>query len=929
MAFTLKLYETTEETEIDFLGTSGDPHYELADGGFSAPSPPTKRVWGGGSVYRDGETLQASGYHNRVVTLTFAVAASTRDKVIEAWRDIERACDDIQQYAKCKAGKKWELQYQWDGASEVTYFDPLDGLAELPGDVLSVEKMYWVNKSSYYILHDCTLRLTCKPFVRGSVVEMSNLLLNPSFEFWNDGAADSPPDSWTDNENPGIVGTLNRSADYEHGKYSLQIDVTDSTGAGEYKGVYQDITTTDGFLEAGEDYTLIVYVKNPSVITNGEIQIYANGTNTGSHYALDSTAANADFTRYATKFTFHADDTTLRIQAQIYATAANCDGTIYVDKMMLVKGDFESATINPVAYMTCGIIMNHFDDGPGDVNFLDIADIPGGLPAKARVNIKTRLQTGPPLKLFRVALRRFPSIFDLDIKKSWGPDTEAHAWNGQCFKIENLSDNWEVFGSFAITENLLDNAGKFRILARVYDEASTAGTLKLRARSYIASRGINDQISYVLSLARGEQWCVADLGVANLSHQGAYRDPGAMGVLIEVKRSSGIEGARLDAVQLMPLDGGYVVARLHDAIAAGDELTLDNISDFFPATNTRTTGENRELPTPPESGIIGTEICHSFNGAVYVNANLTVYYWDGNQWNATGTVDATCQNLTCLYDFEGEMYCGTKRTAGNDGRIFVLSSGSWSESFDATPAKEIYCLQTYRDKLYAGGDDSGKIYEFDGDAWSTSYDSASATIYCMETYRGTLYAGSNNGKVYKTSDGSTWSEAWDSGDANVIKWLQRAGDYLYCGQDDTGKIYRTNTGTAWTEVADFGAGEFARGGSAMLNDNPYCVYIEGANYTVYYSKDEGVTWESADLEGLPYAMCAYGDWLYITPYILYSDIGISVGIPNIVGRPPRLAQQIDQRMYFVFDRVEDLNREDDYIYAEIHYEPQFLHVRVD
>ncbi|MBI4494783.1 MAG: hypothetical protein HY690_18560 [Chloroflexi bacterium] len=77
-----------------------------------------------------------------------------------------------------------------------------------------------------------------------------------------------------------------------------------------------------------------------------------------------------------------------------------------------------------------------------------------------------------------------------------------------------------------------------------------------------------------------------------------------------------------------------------------------------------------------------------------------------------------------------------------------------------SPETGLRCLASFRGKLYAGAEASGKIYRYDGAAWAQAFDlgAGSAGVTTLVEYGGKLYAANaSNGQVASTGDGTTWS----------------------------------------------------------------------------------------------------------------------------------------------------------------------------
>jgi len=160
MAFVLKLYDGTNTA--DFMKED----YLLANGGLSIPPPTKKQIWGGTSINAQGSYLVATSWENRAIKIKFQITGTTRDELANRATAIERFLKTARSRSITKSGPKVELQYQWDGATNKSYFEVIDGTLKWPEDTMSVEQVHQRTASTRYVIYDFELELTCSPFAQ-------------------------------------------------------------------------------------------------------------------------------------------------------------------------------------------------------------------------------------------------------------------------------------------------------------------------------------------------------------------------------------------------------------------------------------------------------------------------------------------------------------------------------------------------------------------------------------------------------------------------------------------------------------------------------------------------------------------------------------------------------------------------------------------
>lgn len=141
--FTLKFKDSIET--CDFLSST----YKVEDGGFDIGLPQSSIDM---VEYRPGfflPQLKRGAY--REATIRFTVISATRAGLITAITKVERICNRILQRQKTFTGQRGELQYAWEGATNITYFEVFAAEFKYPPDVLSTDRMHGFINDKYRI----------------------------------------------------------------------------------------------------------------------------------------------------------------------------------------------------------------------------------------------------------------------------------------------------------------------------------------------------------------------------------------------------------------------------------------------------------------------------------------------------------------------------------------------------------------------------------------------------------------------------------------------------------------------------------------------------------------------------------------------------------------------------------------------------------
>ncbi len=176
---------------------------------------------------------------------------------------------------------------------------------------------------------------------------------------------------------------------------------------------------------------------------------------------------------------------------------------------------------------------------------------------------------------------------------------------------------------------------------------------------------------------------------------------------------------------------------------------------------------NSKLYIAGNFGLIGNSSAYGiavWENDSYVNFNSTLY-------NGFG--------FKALENFKGNIICGGNFATGGG---FVANCAIWDIDFSGSEYKvadEVKTLLTYNNKLYVGGDFSGKGYiaSHDGNQYSNMGDGFNNTVECLTIYQDNLYAGGR----FSISGMDTVN--------SVAKWDESQQKWLPLGQGLNGPVY--------------------------------------------------------------------------------------------------------------------------------------------
>jgi hypothetical protein len=361
-------------TEINLQYNVG-AGFSLLDRGIAVGRPERVSLYGG----RLELELVRQEDGKRTIPLKLIVEGTDGEDLIARVNALEEMLRHAARYRYDGWGGEVFLSLKIDDATHAVWFPVLEG--EIETDLLYSK----CGGEPQDMIKELPVWVTCQPYWESPYsYDLSNLLDNPGFEEWNGGICDSQPDGWTDYES--IVagtGTNNQETDIvDEGCEALRIEVN-GINNGDYKGVTQQIQAR---LRADTEYTLLSWVRNEA-ITNGVVQVWAFGSATGAlGFAVNSGAANPEYTVYSCQFTPAAADIAgnVNIFVLIGATANGCSGIAYIDKLLVME-----ASNVPVGWKSSDYLVNHYDRTANHINFTSVCDIPGETEAECRITYES------------------------------------------------------------------------------------------------------------------------------------------------------------------------------------------------------------------------------------------------------------------------------------------------------------------------------------------------------------------------------------------------------------------------------------------------------------------------------------------------------------------------------------------------------------
>ena len=825
----------TDGTEIvDLLGNNSG--WELSDPYWN---PQIAQYKGGGSYVNsglaEGQRLVHKEYDNVIETIPLSVRGVNQDRTIRTIRKLLQLGKQASDY--------WTKSYEYDDVwieARPACNKCLTGYARIIK--MSIPELTnpfgqpFFSSFNDAIMNGIMLTIEREPLWRaippGQLIgPLYNLLKNPDFELWNSGTADSQPDSWTDLETLQITGDNNRETIAPNsGQYSLKIHVGGSTATGKAKGISQIIENVEG----NTQYTIVAWVRSEGV-SNGVGRILVTYS---SQLELYRSSTRHGWTLYANTFTTGTNDV-VSVNLEILTTAANTDGAFYIDSLMLIKGDWtEEATNGTLPYMSGSHIVNHFDNGAGDINYVDVWNIPGDEDALIRLEMINNTTPADStnivedMAVIRIGQRRTGNVFELE--EYHDPAGVPDATCSDSDRVQNTpTASWVDVSTHNIVgvATVADNVGRYRAFARIYDaKASGDPTLQARLRYW---KGISSSAITTLDYANIPQraaWNMVDLTPNRAviwDAKFSTNFPGGLGCTVQFNRPAGTGNAYLDYLLLLPTDGGIFTGIVNPGISPGGALVIDNTASGIVGAVGVKNGYILRVAT---TGNLGGAVCE-FNGVVYATVvdlavQTLLYKYYAGEWTYVQTFAGEVFTRQMAV-YNGQLYMA--REDGINSYLYSSPDGlNWTLK-DTKPLGTITLL-SFEGYLWWSVNDGNSLYKWDGS--TSTLEATSASVIGIGVYGGKLYYTDDLGLYVRS--GGVWGFAIGAGLISLGKNLEELNGKLLILNGTNVTIY---DGSTLTDVA----GPTLSNTDIMVMDN--IAYVSSSG--VIYSSTDGVNWTIA------------------------------------------------------------------------------------
>lgn len=904
------------------------------------------------SAIADGSRLVSKKYANAIETIPLTVRGTNQAQAINRIRELLQVIRQAADY--------WTEPYEYDYAwLEVrpACNDCRTGYAKIvKANIPELNNPYgqpFFSAQSEAVMDELSLIIEREPLWRGVqpgtiIGPLYNLAKNPDFELWNFGVTDSQPDSWNDLESIGITGINSREDDNHSGEYSLKVRVSQSTSANRFKGVSQVIADT----KPNTQYTAIAWVRNDGV-SNGVGRILVTYL---SQLELYRSNSKHGWQLYTGTFTT-GDNDTVAINLEILTTAANTDGTVYFDSLMILEGDWQQEAIeNMLPYMTSSHIVNHWDQPEnakveaGDINYVDMWNVPGDESALVRLEVQnntTPAEFSAPVELFatvRVGMRRTNNVVNFQNYQDFLGITDTTASSDDRLETTNLNNSWLEAGIKVIegVGNVRDNQGRFRIFARIYDPKSSGDpTLESRLNYFVGTAGINVKaLDSVIAPIRAN-WTIVGLtpNAAMIWDRKFSANPlTQVGYSVQMSRATGTDKGRLDYVLAMPTDGGYIEARINPPLKESDALVVDNTGPALTVEAVQKAQQWVKIYSVSETvSFIFTDGTFLYISEDRAALNTRIHKLKPGQSASVFTLTAsyaTPTNPILSFEiFNGKMFLS------NADKVYEVDSITFAptERVDvAAGAGLAFFLKSFSARLFITASKitplplETTVWTWDGTAAVQSATFAEDSIGQPEIYAGRLFVPTQGGLVREYNpDTNTWTLHTVNGASVTVGELEPFnGKLLMSLIVGANVLIYSYDGSSWTQVASIVSGGLNL--SLLAFDN--LLYAQAGGDT--YISSDGVTFSllttftptlMTTFDGL---LVGYsGSDIYIlspedTPDKTYA-IGDFRGTPFIA--PPRTRTDERRHRYvFSYDRQNFINNLDDKALIGIGIVPLYL-----
>lgn len=559
MAIVCKLTDGTAEIALYYSETVG---FSLLDEGIKPGRPEPRTLYGG------IDEIQLVRHHDgkRRIPLDLYLKGDTDDDLIDRINELQHLVRQARDFHLLDYGNEVFLEFQLENATYASRFPVLGGEA-------NIDRFMNLFCEGVQTIDSLPLVLTCKPYwVSVGTYTLENYLGTPHFE--EDGNADGLADRWAE------VGVPTTTLDTtiriltkdgkDLGTQSQKVVTDDSSTEGIESDVVSAAETSAViyawiYLASGDDITVVLWDNDASeskgsaeYSTEGwETKVGADG-NTWKRVVVssDSLTSENDHSMIIARYSGDATQIT----------------TFYVDQCYFEFG----TTTTPIGWMSGRDIDNCYDylDTTRRINYVDVADIPGGIDALTRLIVKN-VSGASQYRVFAFmddAIARYQAVYEAeDINIGGSDNTEAGNSGGKYNTSASISGyviNPDTPYRIDFTPTTVSELrGAFKILGRTRDEQvwPTTGLFRWRMTEYQS----------VYAMARGS-W-VEGNGKELLDFGTVRLQPGLLDTNKPVRLSLALQAARQTGEDAFTIDVDYfILMPLYQAVIA-EGVTLEHV----------------------------------------------------------------------------------------------------------------------------------------------------------------------------------------------------------------------------------------------------------------------------------------------------------------------------------------------------------------
>lgn len=562
MADSIYLFTGTNTSVKEIELTLATDELVLITPGTDMGTPEHNNVWHE-TEYTDGARLIHHSKKNRQWPMKLLIgteaSATSGDDLSNALTKLERLIDQARRYDMDDGigVDRVGLYLRLEGSTSPTYFTVLDMECNGMSLLDEISRMRRDAQASFL--------LTTRPYGYGVAETLKNYLQTPHFQ--QDVNSDGLADNWTESGAP----TTTIDTDYFLCGSQSQKVVTDGAGT---DGVVSD--TVDCSDHQEESFAAYAWVYRAS---GDDITVDVVGDNSGSlgtatYDAATTEEEDADgntWYRLEVEGTVGASDSTITLKAERLTGDASEATTFYVDKCYL---QFNVDGI-PTAWSSHYIVHQHSECEEGEVNYIDVVDVPGGADALTKYTF-----VGGDNSITFIGRRsdRMSSAAGGTFFNAFGNLADANRIGGY-YQSAATTSSFTGFGSFSLGTARHDGR-TFHVFASVYDPNAESATDAERADFRLKYGDVySAEVKTPQLTTAGYQWI--DLGtISTKMNYGEEAITGLVGQLyLYHKRDSGNEANRLDAMALFSVDEDASAMGVGYGYGSGVDLVMSSLSE--------------------------------------------------------------------------------------------------------------------------------------------------------------------------------------------------------------------------------------------------------------------------------------------------------------------------------------------------------------